>query len=263
MKCYLINLDRAPERLQRMQEILTQHGIDFERFPAIDAQQFTPEILEKYRSQNPEGTPIPTGDLACGMTHREILRKIASGDDDYAVVMEDDLHFARDIAFFLNSSAWIPADADVVKLETTRQITTVGGKRIAVSPMRKLARLVDDHFGAGIYIISRDAARRAVSEFEAGTHIIDQYLFGAILDHQIVYQVYPAPAIQDCKFSGPGKMFIPSSITPYHDKKAKPKGLAKLYREIKRANGQVLSELWNVWRWMSKRQIRRKIAYRA
>lgn len=37
MKCYLINLGRAPERLARMQQMLDWQGVEFERVPAIDA----------------------------------------------------------------------------------------------------------------------------------------------------------------------------------------------------------------------------------
>jgi glycosyl transferase family 25 len=39
MMLFIVNLDRQPERLQRMAEIFGQFGLQFTRIPAVDGDQ--------------------------------------------------------------------------------------------------------------------------------------------------------------------------------------------------------------------------------
>lgn len=236
MKCYLINLDRAPERLARMARLLESHGVAFERVPAIDAANFTEQELALYRSQRKLALAMAPGDIACGASHLHIMRRISSGDDAYAVVMEDDIHVASDIGLYLNSSDWIPQDADMVKLETFVERTAVGGKWTVLPNGRAMAQLESKHGGAALYVISKDAAARLVEGFVAGLMCIDEYMFGEKLDALKVYQVYPAPAVQESRGGKGGAAYLDSYINHQriYPNSAKPKGLAKIRREVRR-----------------------------
>lgn len=130
MKCYLINLDRSPDRLARMDHLLTEFGIHYERVSAIDARKFTSEELAIYRKQRSTGKPLNQGDIACGATHLSVFKKNVDGSEKYAAVMEDDLFFTENVSILLKSSSWIPSDADIVKLETCNHVTALGKKKI-------------------------------------------------------------------------------------------------------------------------------------
>lgn len=237
MKCYLINLDRAPERLARMVQLLESHGVDFERVPAIDAVGFSEQELSLYRSQRQFAPAMAPGDIACGASHLHIMRRIANGDDPYAVIMEDDINLASDIGLYLNSSDWIPRDADMVKLETFVERTAVGGKWTRLPKGRAMARLHRKHGGAALYVISKEAAARLVENFVAGLMCIDEYMFGEQLDELKVYQVYPAPAVQESRGGkGGAAAYLDSYINQQRisPDRAKPKGLTKIRREVRR-----------------------------
>jgi len=262
MQCYLINLDRAPERLKRMQELLDERGIRFERVAAIDGHLLSSDELERYRAQSPTGQIMSIGDIACGATHISILRKIANGENEFGVIMEDDLHLSDDIGDFINSTAWIPQDADVIKMETYFQRTFVDSHGLKTFNNRRLVRLRGRHWGTAFYVIRKSAAQRVLSEFTAGLTCIDQYIFGEALKYLKVYQIDPAPSIQDTTSGTTTSSFLSSSIMIAPSKSVKKKGLAKLKREFNRALRKIYSAAYIVWVFIAHGQIRKIIPYR-
>ena len=236
MKCYLINLDRAPERLARMQQLFDKQGIEFERVSAVDAKSQTYNLASA-DSKTPSGQPaLVAGDIACGASHRICLQRIASGDDRYGVILEDDLHLADDFSFFLNSDRWLPAEADLVKLETFDQITFLTAPVIMLPNQRSLSRLVGSHLGAAAYVVSKSAAKRILEEFDNEIEYIDIFLFQTQLPKYKVFQVSPAPAIQDVLRQLPGTPYLESDINPHRHPLTfdKFKGWSKFRREILR-----------------------------
>ncbi|EEZ33924.1 glycosyl transferase family protein [Brucella sp. NF 2653] len=241
MKCYLINLDRAPERLARMTAILESFDIPFERVPATDAKQHT--FNERaVSSKTPSGQPaLVGGDIACGFSHVECLTRIVEGSDQYAAILEDDLHLASDIKSYLNSAEWIPEGSDIIKLETFDEPTLLGPSIKKMPVGRIIAPLLKGHFGAVLYIISRDAARRILQEFDPEVEYIDVYLFETILERYRVYQVSPAPAIQDNIGGFKSATFLTSGIAPDRRDQhvVKYRGWAKTKRETKRVFSRI------------------------
>jgi len=197
MKCYIVNLDRAPERMARMMQILQSQSIDFERHPAIDGNLFSDNDIKKYRAQRQQGKPITVGEIACAESHLAIFRKIVEGVDDHAVVMEDDLHLAEDAGAFINSAAWIPSGAEVIKLETVNEPTIITTKHFDLVNDRKLVQLAFKHWGSGAYVISKSAARKALRNYVAGLTPIDDYLFDPTVNDFSLWQIQPAIAVQD------------------------------------------------------------------
>lgn len=264
MKCYLINLDRAPERLARMTELLGRHEIEFERVAAIDARNFTAKELEIYRKQRAEGHELAPGDIACGSTHLKILRKIADGHDKYSVIMEDDLHLASDIDHYLTSRRWIPEGADIIKLETFREPTLVDGNGVRLPNGRRISRLRKKHLGAALYVISRDAAIDILAGFRPGVECIDVHMFEHGLDKYKIYQIHPAPAVQDNIGGFYSQPALASDINNQRifASMPKPRGISKLNREIKRLYGKIFSVMNYIWNRVFKNKIYGKISYR-
>lgn len=264
MKCYLINLDRAPERLARMTELLNHHQVEFERIPAVDARKFTAEELSSYRSQRTVDHNLAPGDIACGATHIEILRHIVESGDSYSVVMEDDIHFSSDIRSFLTTCDWIPEGTDIVKLETFREKTIIDAKGIQLGNKRSIHRLRKAHGGTALYVISRNAAIKILNSFVPGVECIDVYLFSDKIDEFKVYQVSPAPAVQDNIGGFYSTAYLASDITEQRRfaKQTKPKGFAKLKREIVRARIKIYDFILYFWQRIVHGKKYGKIKYR-
>lgn len=236
MKIYLINLDRAPARLQRMATILSEMGLEFERIAAVDGEKLSEDELNKRVKVINNVLPISLGDIGCTLSHIECLRLIANGADEYAAVLEDDVHLSSDAKFFLSSDAWIPDNSDIVKLETYGQITLIGKEMDINIVGRRLAPLLGTHLGTGLYVISRRAAIELLANTIKINTAIDVMLFDASRGHLKklrAYQLTPAVAAQDTLVGTGGAEYLKSTIEDGRlNIRLKPKGLQKFQREF-------------------------------
>lgn len=264
MKCYLINLDRAPERLARMQQILDKHGVEFERVQAVDARTQNYKLAPA-DTKTPGGQPaLVAGDIACGASHRICLQRIASGEDRYGVILEDDLHLADDISFFLKSDEWLPGDADLVKLETFCQVTFLTPPVTKLPNQRSISRLAGGHWGAAAYVVSKSAAQRILREFDNEIEYVDIFLFQTHLPNYKVFQVSPAPAIQDVHGQFPAIPFLESDIKQHRHtfQVDKLKGWPKIKREILRFWNHLRIFVLIGWFMAARKKHYGKVAYR-
>lgn len=81
MDAYVINLDRRPDRLERVSARFGLHGVDPKAFVATDARTL---------ADPGEFDLVPNGILACWKSHERLLESIADGSEDFALVLEDD-----------------------------------------------------------------------------------------------------------------------------------------------------------------------------
>ncbi|HEY1709046.1 MAG TPA: glycosyltransferase family 25 protein [Rhizomicrobium sp.] len=179
MQTFLVNLKRRPDRLAAMTAQLDRLGIAFERFDAVDAKAVDPaELSVPFAAGGPLGTLSP-GDKACTYSHLHLWRRIAAGQDEYAVILEDDILLSDAAPLFLIDSAWIPRSIGLVKLERygpPSQHIIIGRRSIPVHG-RTLAPLLSRHTGSGGYIISRENAARLATMTGKIAVSIDHLLF--------------------------------------------------------------------------------------
>lgn len=106
----LINLDRAPDRLKFMEAQFAKHGVDYERFAAVDGsavagdpeasvggcgvEYCSPEEfggIEKERWCR-EGKKLRVGEIGCVLSHLACIKEVYEANRHEAVVMvEDDI----------------------------------------------------------------------------------------------------------------------------------------------------------------------------
>jgi glycosyl transferase, family 25 len=194
MQIFLINLDRHPMRLKRMEGLL--QGLSFERIAAVDGK--TIDGLEK--RVNPE--PISRADLsryekACILSHRAAWLRFLAGLDRHCCILEDDVFISPDFPRFINDESWIPENGGLVKIETYDHRVFVSRKRIPCLN-RSAAQLHSTHFGTGAYILSRRRASILLDETCDPDRALDCLLFDetAIQKRSPIYQLLPALCIQ-------------------------------------------------------------------
>ena len=109
-KVWMINLDRDAGRLARVTEWYRDVGVPFERYPAVLGSSVG--HAERFLSLR-FGRDTEDGTLGCALSHIGLWTKIAAGEDDYALVLEDD---AKPIAPFPRdmSELGCPRDFDVL-----------------------------------------------------------------------------------------------------------------------------------------------------
>lgn len=250
MKCLVINLDRSPDRLDHMTAEFARIGVRFERFAAIDAQDRPDLALMPLRVRRKSTLRMTDAEIACLLSHRACWAIIAAGDDAYGAIFEDDIVFSAKAGALLADAGWIPADADIVKLETFFKKTTIGRKRVRAGHGFCVSRLHRTHIGTAGYIVSRQAARDLVAGTEDIGIPVDHVVFNPSLatsSSKTIYQLVPALCVQD-QFLGDMAVGLPSLLKQDRGeqrdaiemiKRRRKKGINKIMTEIKRIAEQI------------------------
>jgi glycosyl transferase family 25 len=202
MKAYLLNLDRSPDRLVMMRKEFDRVGVPFTRLSGVDTRGWSSEDMEAFfreRSFSPEER-LP-GDAGAFLSHLAAWQEIAAGEDRAAAIFEDDVHLASDLKQVLSTTDWMPADADIVRLESNSKMILRDGRKIGTAPRRKLYRAHSGTWGAAGYILTKEAAVRLAQVPTIEHTHIDWLLFkptrSKVAASLVCYQFLPALCIQD------------------------------------------------------------------
>jgi glycosyl transferase family 25 len=199
--CYLINLDRAPDRLAFIFRRLQALGVPYSRLSAVDGSVMPEKDRAAFITSRPrDGRTWGAGQIGCFMSHVKAWEKIADGSEPYGVIIEDDVHVSDEAPAFLKSPSWIPADADIVRLESTGQWLKLGKTSSQIDD-RSVRRVRSTAWGAGAYVLSKSAALKLLA-VEPNLHSpVDDFLFNlqssAVAKGLTVYQLAPALVEQD------------------------------------------------------------------
>ena len=102
MKTFVINLDRAVDKRNRISNLCEKLKMDFEIFTAIDGSKLDESFIRSnvYDYQN---CFLTNGEIGCALSHIGVYREIIRRDLPYALIIEDDaildnrtLDFMRD-----------------------------------------------------------------------------------------------------------------------------------------------------------------------
>ena len=199
MKTYVINLDRRPDRLEHFQAMAAARGFDFIRIAAVDGND--PEFVARAATAPSRITKMPVGPygIACFESHRKVWRTIFESGDPHGLVLEDDVVLAEDFGRLWTDDAWIPADADFVRLETYMDLARYDPEPATRVLGRGLHRVRSSVRGTGAYVVSRKIVPTLLTETEGFHDLPDVALFfraSPLCRRLVIYQMVPAPAVQ-------------------------------------------------------------------
>jgi len=242
MKIFVINLDRAPQRLERMASLFGELGLDFTRVPAVDGRELADRQARKGMYYE-----LGNGEIGCFLSHIKCWDIAAKADGEYAAIFEDDVHFGAGARELLVDTSWIPADADVVKLETTLVRTLVDRGSAARAGDRAVRRLLDTHPGTGAYIVSRKGARKLLELSADFADPVDQFMFNPVSvawNALTIYQVDPAICVQEVVVGKDDAAdALASGLKHERPVQEKVRGTEKLRREIARPLGRLAASV--------------------
>jgi len=199
MKAYFINLDRSPDRLAYMTKTLDELGLDYERVAAVDGRALSEEEIAAVYQHAPGTQFLDPGSIACSLSHRKVWERIVAADDDYALVLEDDVIFGENAGAILADTGWIPGGTELLRLETFRRHTVHGREPVATVGDRAIYRLHHIHNGTGAYIVSKAAAARLLKHMTRFSYAVDYVLFDPHCPEfcrMDILQMVPAVCIQ-------------------------------------------------------------------
>lgn len=242
---FLINLDRAEDRLQRFKAHAAEREIAFERFPAIDGAQVAPPVAAKVCANwRPRDWTAPSpGEIGCFLSHVAVWQLIAQRGLDWAFIAEDDIRFSP-IAARLFCQGHLPKDIDVVKAETWVEPILLSRAGEAFAPGFTLHRMWSKHVGAGGYFVSARGAHRLIAWAEHSAGPADLQLFDPetrSIPGLTVRQIVPAFCVQSARMwerEDPARMETTigtSSDRSHFSGQGRCVLLRKIRRELKRA----------------------------
>lgn len=202
IEAYVINLDRCADRLAWFAAGARRADLAFSRIPAIDAMALPAAELQRQIGPEAACDRWEVAKLGCFLSHRAGWQRAAEAPSGWAAIFEDDVHLGPGLDRLLASTAWLPPDADLVKLETTGLASEIGLLSRGAPAGRRLHRLRGFHMGAGGYLLAAAAARRLLASPE-GTFTgegADHVLFNADVGFARslrIYQLAPAICIQE------------------------------------------------------------------
>uniref|UniRef100_UPI003BABB1EE glycosyltransferase family 25 protein n=1 Tax=Stappia sp. TaxID=1870903 RepID=UPI003BABB1EE len=211
----LINLDRAPERLARIKERLDARGLAFERVAGVDARALSRAEIERHVEGIGHWGWMTEGEVACFLSHRKCWRLIVEREMPHAVVLEDDVVPGRFAGEILERDDWIPAEADLVKLETDLKPVRLSARASGRGETFEVARLHSSHYCAAAYLVTRHTAQRLLKATERFRDAVDEMLFverSALCRSLGIFQMLPAPFVQEHKHADPVSRFDPSGF---------------------------------------------------
>jgi GR25 family glycosyltransferase involved in LPS biosynthesis len=155
---YVISLRDSEVRRRNMTARLAAAGVPFQFFDAVDGRtQRLPEWIDGARVVRTL-FEMEAG-LASAASHRLLQRKIAEGDAEAAVILEDDATIPHDFIEVVDNA--LAFDFDVFKLEGVN----ASNRRITVGRIGRYDVIVTSRpsVGGAGYLLRRDAARRICS----------------------------------------------------------------------------------------------------
>lgn len=197
---FVINLDRSADRLSFMTQQLDELGVSFSRISAVDGKMLSseerrslePSVFSLSRAAFPRS--LSSAEVGCFLSHRKCWKAITESDEDWGLIMEDDIIFSPSATYFIKDHFWIPNGIDILQLFIVDD--TWNAK---VSPKKYFLKGIEYHLshplkptpvGGLAYIMSRKAALHALKLSERLVAPMDEFLFSPYLQFARAFPVW-------------------------------------------------------------------------
>jgi len=183
IRIYVINLDRATERLAAMGALLGRLGMPFERISAFDAKNLAMQQARKMtaprlgaivrdlpiylRCEDSEPSIyfpefrryLRAGEIGCYVSHLRTIETFMQSGAEGAVIFEDDVDIDNDLPGVLSAVSGLAQGAVIVKLEGQLRAHQMNFP-IAHLEGRDIAMMLKPTVGSAAYYLNRAAAAR-------------------------------------------------------------------------------------------------------
>lgn len=189
----VINLDDSIERMESVAAKLSALNISFERVSAVNGRsltdmEFTNLVypLDHFDSKVRFTRQLTRGEVGCFLSHIKCWQKLLASDEDWALIMEDDIQISDFAPRFMKSTDWIPNGIQMCQLSClyrTQDALIDPFDKIELDLGYSLVRPLFPHpLGTQCYLISRDAASKALQLSKKLVAPVDNFLFSPWFD---------------------------------------------------------------------------------
>ena len=163
VRCFLINLDRSPDRLAATQHQLDWLDLPWERVAAVDGEKLAlpnRALVDEKAFERRHHALLRRGEIGCYLSHHLALQRLLASHAAAGLILEDDVELSPDLADVLAVLSACPEQWDLVKLHVTHP----GGiiTRLTLRDPYRLVSLAFRHGSSAAYLVNRKAAERLV-----------------------------------------------------------------------------------------------------
>ena len=222
LNCYVINLDRSVDRMERFKESFESFPIPFIRVPAVDGKNlsFSVENYDAFTFFVQVGRWPHPNEIGCYFSHLKALEMFLESEKEFALICEDDATAIPESyevvkQAIVNSQSW-----DLLRLYGGRAKTSFAYQ--VLTSAHHLCTSITNMSGAVAYIVKRRAAEALVRKLLPITDLYDSVLFrgrfgireASVFPHGIhlnerIDQSTILPTLQD-------RMRIKRNLKPWH-----------------------------------------------
>lgn len=195
---YVINLDSSTDRWDAMNKRLLSLNIKAERISAVDGRKKTDKEIDeilypmnyKFRYLFPR--LLSKAEIGCFLSHRKCWQDLVDSDEEWALIMEDDLIISDRAAFYMNDLSWLPDNIKICQLSTHEPNWSLWVKKekIRLSNNDEIIMPLDKAHGTQCYVISKEVAIAALKYSEKLLAPVDDYLFSPYFEINKLYGTY-------------------------------------------------------------------------
>ena len=174
---YLLNLDRATERLQHVFPLMQQLNFTTEKISAVDGNNLSDDyiasITDEYTYVNIFKMLPEHGTIGCSLSHLKAWLKFLESNDEFALICEDDITFEpqklNDVihALIQYKTSWDLVTFEVLHNGYPVNIQQIAGYRVVL--------YLGNITHSGCYIINRPTAYKLIQKFYPIKVPIDHY----------------------------------------------------------------------------------------
>ena len=193
MKIFVINLERAVERRERVLQRLHGLGIDAEILPAVEG-----ESVDRSKLGAGAEPGLSAGEIGCYLSHVRAWQAVVEGSLDHAIILEDDVVCDPAMIRSANEIKALGLPLDAVRLSALQPIR---GLTIAhLSGDRRLLLPTKNPSGAQGYMVSQQGVRRLLQKLQTPRLPIDD-AFDVYWKHDLCIPVVsPSLVVEDRSF---------------------------------------------------------------
>ena len=186
-KVYLINLDRRPDRLQNMKNVLQKLGgyfKDFHRFSAIDGNNLSDEEIYKICSTNTltslknkshlHADIRSKGGIGCYLSHLNAWKDMVKNNYKNIIILEDDTSTPNDLDKINNFIKNLPQDFHIAFLSHYN----FNSSSVIPTKVNDFWNKSDGYtfYNLDAYIISNEGARKFIEKALPISNQVDSYI---------------------------------------------------------------------------------------
>jgi len=200
--CYLINLDRSPERLVNMHAHLSALGVQYQRVSGVDGMALDDAAFQQLTANNRYYKPLTRGEVGCYLSHNKALHCFLDSGAGYALILEDDVILDSGFCTLINTAITCRDKPQPARLQWDILKLTQRRRRARYMQLAALGTRHLVEYGLSVPIVAaasvwtRAGAERWLRAFHGCARPIDCDLQHPWEYGLSILSVHPSPATQ-------------------------------------------------------------------